>query len=134
MRLLERLFRIISRVIPGLALSEDRAAKLSSLNPDKFYVENVRSILGVSHTAAVGICETAVRQGLFERRIEVLCPDGAVAASADIEAHLPATVRCWHEVEGHHLEAEELPTKSLEKKTFYRLNDKSDPLVFGRTA
>lgn len=133
MRLLERLFRTISGGIPGLELSEGKAAKLASLNPDKFYVENVRSILGVSYAAAVGICETAVRQGLFERRVEVVCPDGAVAASADVEAHLPETVRCWHEAEGH-LEAEELPTNSLEKKTFYRLNDKSDALVFGQTA
>jgi len=106
---------------------------LSRLNPDKFYIENVRSILGVSHVAAVQICEAAVRQGLFERRVEVVCPDGAVAASADTEANLPETVRCWHEEEGL-LEPEELPTKQLEKTTFYRLNDKSDSLPFGQTA
>ena len=106
---------------------------LARLNPDKFYIENVRSILGVSHASAVRICETAVRQGLFERRVEVKCPDGAVAASADSERNLPEMVKCWHEDDGH-LEAEELPTKTLEKTTFYRFNDQTDSIPFGQTA
>jgi hypothetical protein len=133
MRLLEKLFQIISKVAPTPNLSEKQAELLSCLNPDKFYIENVRSVLGVSHAAAVQICEAAVRQGLFERRVEVVCPDGAVVASADTEANLPETVRCWHEEQGL-LEPEELPTRQLEKTIFYRLNDKSDPLLYGQTA
>ena len=133
MELLKRLFQIISKVVPAPALSEDEAQQLAKLNPDKFYVENVRNILGISHASAKRICETAVRRGLFERRVEVMCPDGAVAASAESEAGLPRTVRCWHEEDGH-FEAEELPTKDLEKMTFYRLNDKSDSIPYGQTA
>lgn len=97
---------------------------LSALNTDKFYAENVRHILGVPYAIAVGICETAVRQGIFERRVEVLCPDGAVAASADKEIHLPITVRCWHK-DGGFVEQEEIQTKTLEKVVFYRLNEQS---------
>jgi hypothetical protein len=133
MRLLEKLFQIISNIAPSPKLSEKEAEMLARLNPDKFYIENVRSILGVSHAAAAQICEAAVRQGVFERHVEVICPDGSVAASADIEAHLPEMVRCWHEEAGH-LEPEELPTRQLEKTTFYRLNDKSDPFIYGQTA
>lgn len=133
MRLLKKLSQIISNVVASPKLSQREAEVLARLNPDKFYIENVRSILGVSHSAAAQICETAVRQGVFERRIEVICPDGAVAASADIESHLPTTVTCWHEEAGH-LQREELPTKDLEKVTFYRLNDKPDSVPYGQTA
>lgn len=87
----------------------------------------------MSHESAKRICETAVRQGVFERRVEVMCPDGVVAASADSEANLPATVQCWHEEQGH-LEAEELPTKDLEKTIFYRLIDDTDSIPYGQTA
>jgi hypothetical protein len=133
MRLLERLFQIISTIVPAPKMSEKEAEMLSRLNPDKFYIENVRSILNVSYAAAVRICETAVRQGVFERRIEILCPDGAVAASAESEAGLPEMVRCWRE-EGGLLEPEELPTKTLEKVVFYRLHERPDSVPYGQTA
>jgi hypothetical protein len=123
----------IKSLLPSFTLSENEAQALSKLNPSKIYVENVRSILGVSHESAKRICETAVRQGVFERRVEVMCPDGVVAASADSEANLPATVQCWHEEQGH-LEAEELPTKDLEKTIFYRLIDDTDSIPYGQTA
>lgn len=133
MELLKKLFQIISNVIPAPALSEKEALELARLNPEKFYIENVRSILGVSYSSAKHICETAVRQGVFERRIEVRCPDGSVAASAESEAGLPQTVRCVHQ-EDQHFEEEELPVRDLEKVTFYRLNDKSDSILYGQTA
>jgi hypothetical protein len=119
--LFEKFLRIISRFAGDDPLA-GREAALAKLNPDKFYVENVRSVLGVSHRSAVTICETAVRQGVFRRGIEVLCPDGAAAASAERADQLPPTVRCWVEQDGH-LEEEHYPTESLRKLTFYRLAD-----------
>jgi len=133
MALLSKLFQIISRIAPDPKLSDKEAEMLSALNPDKFYAENVRHILGVSHASAVRICETAVRQGIFERLVEVKCPDGAVGASADTEDHLPPTVRCWHR-DGGFLEAEDIATKTLEKTTFYRLHEQPDSVPYGQTA
>jgi hypothetical protein len=133
MALFSRLLQTISQLIPVHALSDREVQLLAALNPDKFYVENVRSILGVSHKSAQLICETAVRQGLFERRIEVICPDGAAAASADIEEHLPPTVRCWHREDGL-LEPEDIRTETLQKAVFYRLNEHSDSVPYGQTA
>jgi hypothetical protein len=132
MRLLRRLFQIISEVLPP-GLSEKEAQQLSRLNPEKFYVENVRSLLNVSYSSAARICETAVRQGLFERRVEVKCPDGAVSASAENEAALPPTVRCWTLEEGQYTPVE-LPTRDLEKVTFYRINEKTDSFPVRQTA
>ena len=113
-------------VAPVPGLSEKEAKLLSTLNPEKFYIENVRSIMDISYASALRICEAAVRQGLFIRGVEVKCPDGAVAAAADKETELPEIVRCWHLEDGHY-EPEELATRDLEKSTFYRLNATSEP-------
>jgi hypothetical protein len=114
-------------------LSPKETEKLSQLNPDKIYVENVRSLLGISHASAVQICETAVRQGVFQRAIEVMCPDGAVAVIVKDDEALPTEIRCWREEDGH-LEPVMLPTESLDKAIFYRLDDRSDSLSIGQTA
>jgi hypothetical protein len=121
---LERLFDTISMVIPGASLSDDEWRALSALDPEKIYVENVRSVLGVSHQAAVRICETAVRQGLFQKRVEVMCADGTVVASAGTDEELPSMVHCWREEDGN-IEEVEVPTSSLDKTRFYRLNEDS---------
>jgi hypothetical protein len=128
MPLLERLFQIISRFAPESgALSDKESKLLLSLNPQKFYVENVRSLLGVSYNSALKICETAVRQGVFDRQVECRCPDGSVAATADTEDQLPQEVRCWKNVDGF-LEPEMTPSASLEKVFFYRLHEREAPL------
>jgi hypothetical protein len=117
----------------GGALGGREAAELARLNPDKIYVENVRSLLRVSHKTALSVCETAVRQGFFARSVEVLCPDNAVAASAPTEAELPETVRCWSEHDGDMVETEHA-TRDLAKVRFYRLNDESAAVLFRPTA
>lgn len=103
---------------------EGKADLLSQLDPDKIYVENVRSVLDVSHRTAQAICETATRRGLFKRQVEVMCPDGSVAAIAEAEDALPETVRCVVEQDGQP-EEEEISTSTLHKSIFYKLNETS---------
>jgi hypothetical protein len=125
MQLFGRFLKAISRMVPpGMVTAED-ARRLSELNPHKFYIENVRSLLGVSTWQATQICETGVRQQVFDRCVEVQCPDGAIAAEADSEAELPQTVECYVEQDGH-LEVEQVATDSLKKGTFYRLHADSN--------
>lgn len=114
------LFSTISRFLPGPSAKLEEL--ILRLNPDKIYLENVRNILGVSTTKAKTICETAVRQGVFSRRVEVLCPDGSVAASADSEQSLPNFVRCWNEEAGN-IQEVELETDGLRRNVYYRLNE-----------
>ncbi len=130
--LFKRFLKVISVYLPGDGLSGKEEA-LSKLNPDKFYLENVRSVLGVSHRGALKLCDSAVRQGFFSRRIEVMCPDGAVAASADSEEQLPAFVRCLSK-DDDHFEEVELPTKTLCKITAYSLNDAATAILHRQTA
>jgi hypothetical protein len=107
-------------------MTDREAELLSRLDPERIHVENVRSILDVSYAEALKIVEAAVRQGVFERRVDVICPDGSVAASAETEDKLPATVSCWSEDEGF---SEELtvPTQSLPRTISYRLHESSHP-------
>lgn len=121
MRLSERFLKIIDGIVPPGVLSPRKAALLQALDPGRFYVENVRSILGVPRWVAVRICESGVRQHVFACGIEVRCPNGSVGASADTEDDLPSTVECTFEEDGH-LELEEIPTAQLEKVRFYSLS------------
>ncbi len=131
---LEKFLRRIINLLPGEILGEKEATALAQLNPEKIYVENVRSILDLSTRRAQQICETAVRQGVFQKFIEVICPDGVVAASAASESELPTTVMCWLDTE-QGVEEVEVPTTQLRKTVFYRLIDNDTPAQpYGRTA
>ena len=103
-------------------LSPQEVRELMRLNPDRFYVEEIRSLLGVSSSRARKICEIAVRQGVFGRGVEVLAPDGAVVASSDQESKLPENVRLWMDHDGEYEETE-VATRLLPKRLFYRLMD-----------
>ena len=107
--------RFVSLGIPPESMKE-----LLRLDPRKIYLENVRSILGISSNKAQSVCEVAVRQGVFEEWVEIRCPDGSVPASAKEESELPPVVYCWVE-EGRHKNEIELKSAELPKVTFYRL-------------
>jgi hypothetical protein len=117
--LLKKFWRAISRLIYIDPLS-GRPDDIAKINPDKIYIENVRVALGVSTSKAKLYCDTAVRRRVFDRYIEVICPDDAVAASAPTEAELPELVHCWED-RGGGLEDRELVTSALRKREFYRL-------------
>ena len=117
----EKFLKTINRFLPGVPFVVDPEV-IAQLDPSKIYPENVRSVLGVSAGSAKRICETAVRQGVFSRFVEVSCPDGSAAASASTESELPITVHCWKEENGEYGDVE-LATSDLPKTIFYRLND-----------
>ena len=126
---LEKFLSTMAKRFPDKRLSPE---VLSNLNPDKIYVENVRSLLDVSHANAVEILEDGLRQGWLRSAVEVRCPDGSVAVIAESETELPHTVNCWNEDHGYPAQVE-LPTDSLSKVKFYRLNDRRTPIVVGQT-
>ena len=128
MSLFNRFLETISSMFPS-GLTGKKTKQLLALNPNKIYVENVRSILGVSHGEAVRILETAVRQGAFKKLVEIQCPDGTVVASAEKEEDLPHTVHCWKEDDEGNLEEGYLDSQSLRKNTFYRVNERERAAV-----
>jgi hypothetical protein len=122
--LFEKFFRKISAFLPPDFMAGNLDA-LADLNPSRIYVENVRVAFRVSHSAAVRFCESAVRQGLFQRFIEIECPNGSVAVSIRTDEKMPEHVRCFVDVDGFKEEVE-LPTVDLTKHVFYRLTDAAD--------
>jgi hypothetical protein len=98
--------------------SPERLSAIASLQPQRIYIENVRAALSTTSWLARMVCETAVRRGVLVKGIHVLCPNGAVAASAWAEVDLPPRVTCWKEIDGD-LEPVECPTSDLAKLEFY---------------
>lgn len=117
MPLSKRFLKIISDFF---ITTPERMRAFRDLSPQRIYVENVRSLLGTNSWIAKQICETAVRQGLFVKRIEVLCPDGTVAVTVGNVDDIPATVQCRNEVDGETEETVE-PTDRLDRLEFYQL-------------
>jgi hypothetical protein len=130
---LGRFFNSMTQWLPHSVLSLDEARKLSELDPQKIYIENVRSLLGVSYDRAHKICEAAVRQGFFTRGIEVLCPNGDVAVAVEGDAPLPATVLCWEQADDGP-EQIERPTSGLRKLPYYKLNEGRASQLYEATA
>ena len=95
--------------------------EIAKLDPDKFYVENVRAAMRTTTRRAKLYCDTAVRQGLFEQSVEVIAPDDTVAVTAPTERELPETVQRWVEQDGALAEMV-LQTAVLPKRVFYRLH------------
>jgi len=52
-----------------------KADIILNTNPDKIYVENIRSFFGVSSSIAKAMCEFAVRSGHFSKHVGYICPN-----------------------------------------------------------
>jgi len=48
---------------------------ISNSNPDKIYIENIRSFFGFSYRVANFFCDLAVRAGYFSKHIGYVCPN-----------------------------------------------------------
>jgi hypothetical protein len=107
--------------MPGDPLMGGNPEAIANINPEKFYVENVRAAMRTTERRAKLYCETAVRQGAFDRFVEAILPDDVVAVSAPTEKDLPPTVHRWVERNGK-MEEESFETSNLSKRTFYRLH------------
>ncbi|MGE0685028.1 MAG: hypothetical protein AB7P69_29465 [Candidatus Binatia bacterium] len=114
----------LSHAINDLALRwiGRRVDRLEQLNPQKFYVENIRAILKTSSWIAEKICELGVAQGYFDRHVEALHPiDGNAVVEARTERDLPEQVPIWVYEDGS-LEEKFVSTLDLPKLTYYSLH------------
>lgn len=78
--------------------SLDSYAKIvEELNPDRIYVENVRSLLKVPARIAQFICNLAVKSGDFRKRYGVVCPNDScqrIVLSVNNVKDIPDTIEC----------------------------------------
>jgi hypothetical protein len=78
---------------PAELTMADGLSKLASVQPESIYIEHVCIAFNVSRIRARKICEEAVDRGLLSRTVQVLFPDGRVAASACRYEDLPDVVQ-----------------------------------------
>lgn len=98
--------------------------KIESLNPGKIFVENVRSLFGISRVEARTWCEMAVDGKLFEKKIGLICPsptcNDRIIAEYNSFAEIPDEITCsLCEAEGN--EDTVYKTSKLNKVEFYKL-------------
>jgi len=70
---------------------------LNSLDPDRIYVENMRSVLGSSTKIARLICKLAVRKGYFTEHFAVVCKNddcNRIIKSYYSREEIPKTLSC----------------------------------------
>ena len=121
---LERFLSLIDRTAVGAFVAK-RHELLERTDPDRIYVENIRSFFGFPFPVAKALCELAVREGLFVRRVGLLCPNDPcrrlILALSPDEA-VPATVNC-QVCEVDERDPHEFPADALTHIVFYRLKD-----------
>jgi hypothetical protein len=114
MQLSKRFLKVIA---DRFIVTPRRMKALSEIEPDRIYVENIRAVLGGTSWMAKLICETAVRQGIFAKKIQILCPEGG-ATTIDYGEEIPPTIPCQKDIDGT-LERINEPTNRLDKLEFY---------------
>ncbi len=102
-------------------LVESKRGLLKEINPERFYVENVRSFFNLSFGLAKLLCEMAVREKYFVKKIGLECPnDSSIIASHEAEERLSGMVRCETcEILGR--EKYNFDSKQLKQIIFYQL-------------
>lgn len=118
---LEKFFQIIDNSFIGRFIDK-RLDVISATNPDRIYVENIRSFYNLNTPTAKTLCEMAVKENLFKRRIGVECPHcGKLITHYNSENDIPEKIVCDNclmlENEKH-----EFKKSEISKIEFYQLN------------
>ncbi len=83
--LLEKFSNIIDSSPIGSAI-DYRKNLIERTDPNRIYVENIRSFFHIPNRLAKWLCDEAARQGVFEKRHGFLCPTchAMIADTADV--------------------------------------------------
>jgi len=120
--LFERFLNLIDRTPLG-AIIDKKLDLAEKTDPNRIYVESIREFYNLPYVAAKTLCELAVREHIFRKKIGVICPnDGRIIKSYDVGEKQDETITCTQCLLR---ESEEysFSTKELDKKVFYQLQD-----------
>ena len=101
---------------------------LKSTNPDRIYVENIRSFYNLPFNTAKLLCNMAVKENLFIKKFGVMCPDGdceRIILSVNSLDDLPERISC-DTCELLEKEKFEYTKSELNIIEFYQLNREID--------
>lgn len=76
-------------------LLKKQSQLIQATDPERIYVENVRSFFHLPLKAAKILCELAVKEGLFRKKYGVSCPScGRIIKSFDNIQNIPVEIIC----------------------------------------
>lgn len=118
---LEKFFQIIDKSFIGRFIDK-RLDIVRATKPDRIYIENIRSFYNLNSAVAKTLCEMAVRENLFKKRIGVECPVcGKLINHYNKEDEIPEKIECETclllEKDKHEFRKSEMP-----KIEFYQIN------------
>jgi hypothetical protein len=122
--LFEKFLNLIDRTPIG-AIVDKRLDIIEKTDPDRIYVENIRAYYNLPFAAAKTLCELAVKERIFKKKIGVICPNdecGRIIKSYDSEKQMDEKVTCI-QCELRECEEHSFIAKDLEKIVFYQLQD-----------
>jgi len=122
--LFEKFLNLIDRTPIG-AIIDRKLDIIEKTDPDRIYVENIRTYYNLPYIAAQTLCEMAVKEHIFKKRIGLICPnDGCkrIIKTYDVEEKQDETVTCL-QCELRESEQYCFDTNELEKEIFYQLQD-----------
>lgn len=105
-------------------LSKYKMQLLSEVNPDRIYVENIRSLFNLSTKVTKMLCEMATKEGFFHKKYGVYCSNcGRLIKSYDSKLNINTEIKCDLCLDLDDDIFESFNTEIIE---FYTLNGKSN--------
>jgi phage FluMu protein Com len=91
-------------------------------DPDRIYIENIRSFYNIPFKAAQFFCEMAVKENYFKKKIGVRCPQcDKLLLTVDHHSEIPSVIKCDN-CELLEEEVFEFDFKAEYTDVFYQLN------------
>jgi hypothetical protein len=82
-----------------LNIINKRAEILSHIDPDRIYVENIRSFFNIPFPLAKYYCNMAVKQNFFAKKFGIVCPNDdcrRIVLTVNRLSDIPKRVKCEH--------------------------------------
>jgi hypothetical protein len=122
--LFEKFLNLIERTPIG-SIIENKLNIIEKTDPDRIYVENIRAFYNLPYVVAKTLCEQAVREKIFKKKIAIICPNDdckRVIKSYDFDETQDQTITCV-QCESRENEKYQFDIKELKQEIFYQLQD-----------
>lgn len=91
-----KLYQIIDKSFIGRFV-ENKLSIIENTDPERIYVENVRSFYNMPTVMAKALCGLAVKEGVFTKHYGLYCHNedcGKMIMSVETEAQIPSKIHC----------------------------------------
>lgn len=119
---LEKFFNIIDSSFLGRIIAKKQEI-IEMTDPERIYIENIRSFFNMPYTLAKGLCELAVKEKVFKKRVGYLCPNedcDRLLKSFDLSANEQEILTCY-QCQLKQKENFEFPLNQLDSIVYYQL-------------